>query len=340
MSTFIIAEAGVNHNGSVSLAKNMVDVAKAAGADCIKFQTFIPENLVTENASMAQYQQENIGKRETQIDMLKKLALSYDDFCDIKKYCDNVGIMFLSTPFDLDSIDFLNELGQALWKVPSGEITNYPYLRAIGKTKKPVVLSTGMSTISQIEQAVDVLKEFGTEQITLLHCTTEYPAPFDEINLKAMEHLKKHFNFPVGYSDHTKGILAPVLAVGLGALIIEKHFTLDKNMEGPDHKASLEPDELDEMVKQIRLAEQIMKGSGIKEPSESEKKNISVARKSIVAACEIKAGDCFTEKNLTTKRPGMGISPMEWNNLIGKCAKKDYIYNELIEGNEISQEMR
>lgn len=339
MSTFIIAEAGVNHNGSVSLAKNMVDVAKAAGADCIKFQTFIPENLVTENASMAQYQQENIGKRETQIDMLKKLALSYDDFCDIKKYCDNVGIMFLSTPFDLDSIDFLNELGQALWKIPSGEITNYPYLRAIGETKKPVVLSTGMSTISEIEQAVDVLKEFGTEKITLLHCTTEYPAPFDEINLKAMEHLKKHFNFPVGYSDHTKGILVPVLAVGLGALIIEKHFTLDKNMEGPDHKASLEPNEFEEMVKQIRLVEQIMKGSEVKVPSESEKKNIPVARKSIVAACEIKVGDCFTEKNLTTKRPGTGISPMEWNNLIGRLAKKDYTYNELIEENEMSQEM-
>ncbi|MCM1171680.1 MAG: N-acetylneuraminate synthase [Clostridium sp.] len=335
MSTFIIAEAGVNHNGSVSLAKKMVDVAKAAGADCIKFQTFNPESLVTENASMAEYQQENTGKQESQIDMLKKLALSYDDFCDIKKYCDSVGIMFLSTPFDLDSIDFLDGLGQELWKIPSGEITNYPYLRAIGRTKKPVVLSTGMSTISEIEQAVDVLKEFGTEKITLLHCTTEYPAPFDEINLKAMEHLKKHFNFPVGYSDHTKGILAPVLAVGLGAVIIEKHFTLDKNLEGPDHKASLEPDELGEMVKQIRLVEQIMKGSGVKEPTESEKKNIPVARKSIVAACDIKAGDCFTEKNLTTKRPGMGISPMEWNSLIGRCAKKDYRYNELIEENEM-----
>lgn len=335
MSTFIIAEAGVNHNGSIVTAKKMIDAAKLAGVDCIKFQTFIPEKLVTGDAGMADYQQANTGKQEAQLEMLKKLALSFDEFRELKEYCKSKEIMFLSTPFDLDSIAFLDELGLALWKIPSGEITNYPYLRAIGKTKKPVILSTGMSTMEDIEAATLILKDFGTTDITLLHCTTEYPAPFDEINLKAIEHLKCHFDFPVGYSDHTKGILAPVLAVGLGASVIEKHFTLDKNMEGPDHKASLEPDELGEMVKQIRLVEQIMKGNGLKEPSESEKKNIPVARKSIVAACEIKAGDCFTEENLTTKRPGTGISPMEWNNLIGRCAKKDYVYNELIEENEM-----
>lgn len=331
MKIFVIAEAGVNHNGSLDLAKRLAVAAKEAGADCVKFQTFVPENLVTDQAAMAEYQKENTKKSSSQLEMLKKIALSFDEFCKLKAYCEEIGILFLSTPFDLESIAFLEKLGVPFWKIPSGEITNYPYLRAIARTKKPVVLSTGMSTISEIEAAVAVLKRYGTKDISLLHCTTEYPAPFEEINLKAIQTLKKHFQMPVGYSDHTEGILAPLVASGLGARIIEKHFTLDRTMEGPDHKASLEPGELTEMVRQLRLVEQMLKGSGMKQCAESEKRNLAVARKSIVAKETIREGERFTEGNLTAKRPGDGLNPMKWEDVIGRTAKRTFYKDEQIE---------
>ena len=325
----IIAEAGVNHNGSLDLAYKMVDAAKRASVDCIKFQTFKSQNLVSKNASKADYQKENTGDG-TQIEMLKKLELTYADFSGLKDYCDKVGIRFISTPFDLESIRFLDSLDIPFWKIPSGEITNYPYLKAIAKTGRPVILSTGMSTIYDIQQALDVLTRNGTTDIKLLHCNTEYPTPYEDVNLNAMKTIHDAFGCEVGYSDHTKGIEIPIAAVAMGATIIEKHFTLDNNMEGPDHKASLEPDELFEMVKCIRNIEKSF-GTGIKKPSESEKKNIAIVRKSIVASCYIKKGETFTEKNITVKRPGSGISPMKWDDVIGLIAKKDYSEDDLIE---------
>ena len=263
--------------------------------------------------------------------MLKNITLSFDEFHKLKIYCDDIGILFISTPFDIESISFLNSLDIPFWKVPSGEITNYPYLRAIGRTRKPVILSTGMSTISEIEMAVKLLRKYGTEDISLLHCTTEYPAPFNEINLKAIKTMQEYFRVSVGYSDHTEGILAPLIAIGLGATIIEKHFTLNKDMEGPDHKASLEPGELLEMVRQIRIADLMLSGSGNKECTQSEEKNLIIARKSIVAKQVIQQGELFVEDNLTTKRPGNGINPMDWENVIGKRAKKTFQKDELIE---------
>lgn len=331
MKTYIIAEAGINHNGSLELAKKLADTAKQAGADCVKFQTFIPENLVTNTASMAEYQKENVGKTSSQLEMLKEVSLSFEEFRKLKFYCNKIGITFISTPFDLESIAFLKDMQLLFWKIPSGEITNYPYLRAIGETKMPVVLSTGMSVSREIEEAVSVLRKFGTKEITLLHCTTEYPAPVDEINLKSISTLKESFHLPVGYSDHTEGILAPIVAVSLGATVIEKHFTLDKEMNGPDHRASLEPWELEEMVRKIRLSEQMLRGSGKKECTASEKKNMVVARKSIVAKRSIQCGERFTEENLTTKRPGNGLNPMLWEKVIGTFAKRDFIADELIE---------
>ena len=328
--TFIIAEAGVNHNGSFELAKQLVDKAVQAGVDCIKFQTFNSKNLVSAQAQKAEYQKKTTDSNESQLDMLKKLELSHEQFKELKEYCDQKGIMFLSTPFDLESIDFLAELGVKIWKIPSGEITNYPFLRAIGKRKESVIMSTGMCTLEEVRDAVKVLNEFGTNDITLLHCTTEYPAPYDSVNLNAMLTLKKEFGFNVGYSDHTNGIEIPIAAVAVGAIVIEKHFTLDKNMEGPDHKASLEPDELKQMVQGIRHIETAL-GDGNKQPSEVEKKNIAIARKSIVAKFDIKKGEKFTEGNLAAKRPGNGISPMKWNNVVGKVAKKDFSVDELIE---------
>lgn len=329
-STFIIAEAGVNHNGSFELAKKLVDKAVWAGADCIKFQTFNSKNLVSKNAQKAEYQKKTTDSSESQLDMLKKLELSKEEFVELRDYCNQKEIMFLSTPFDLESIDFLASIGVKTWKVPSGEITNYPFLRAIGKRKESVIMSTGMCTLDEVRDAIEVLKTFGTSDITLLHCTTEYPAPYDSVNLKAMLTLENEFGFKVGYSDHTKGIEIPVAAVAMGASVIEKHFTLDKNMEGPDHKASLEPDELKQMVQSIRNVELAL-GDGIKKPSEAEKKNIAIARKSIVAACEIKKGEIFTEENLTAKRPGNGISPINWAEVLGKIAKRDFSEDELIE---------
>ena len=328
--TFIIAEAGVNHNGSFELAKQLVDKAVWAGVDCIKFQTFNSKNLVSKNAQKAEYQKKTTDTSESQFDMLKKLELSKEEFIELRDYCNQKGIMFLSTPFDLESIDFLASIGVKTWKIPSGEITNYPFLRAIGKRKESVIMSTGMCTLDEVRDALEVLKTFGTNDITLLHCTTEYPAPYDSVNLKAMQTLQKEFGYRVGYSDHTNGIGIPVAAVAMGATIIEKHFTLDKNMEGPDHKASLEPEELRQMVLSIRNVESAI-GDGIKQPSEAEKKNIAIARKSIVAACEIKKGEMFTEKNLTAKRPGNGVSPMKWNTVLGKNAVHDFAEDEIIE---------
>lgn len=328
--TFIIAEAGVNHNGSFELAKQLVDKAVWAGADCIKFQTFNSKNLVSKNAQKAEYQKKTTDSSESQLDMLKKLELSKEEFIELRDYCNQKGIMFLSTPFDLESIDFLASIGVKTWKVPSGEITNYPFLREIGKRKESVIMSTGMCTIDEVHDAVNVLKSFGTTDITLLHCTTEYPAPYDSVNLNAMLTLQNEFGYRVGYSDHTNGIEIPVAAVAMGASVIEKHFTLDKNMEGPDHKASLEPEELKQMVQSIRNVE-VALGDGTKQPSDAEKKNISIARKSIVAACDIKKGEIFTDENLTAKRPGNGISPMVWDTILGTKAIRDFKTDELIE---------
>ena len=329
MSVLIIAEAGVNHNGNKETAFSMIDAAKNAGVDCIKFQTFKSEKVVSRIAPKALYQKESTGEG-SQEDMLRRLELSFRDFIDLKEYCDKIGICFLSTPFDFESIDFLNTLDMPFWKIPSGEVTNYPYLEKIALTQKPVVMSTGMCEISEIEDALKVLRDNGTENIKLLHCNTEYPTPFVDVNLKAMKTMEDLFGIPVGYSDHTKGIEVPIAAVAMGAQIIEKHFTLDKTMEGPDHKASLEPHELKAMVEAIRNIEKAI-GTGEKIPSLSEEKNKSVARKSIVASKSIKCGDIFTEENITVKRPGSGISPMLWKNVLGKKAKRDFGEDELIE---------
>jgi N,N'-diacetyllegionaminate synthase len=328
-NTLIIAEIGVNHNGDVSTARKMIEVAKECGADIVKFQTFNTDALTSKFAKMAEYQKKNMGEEKSQKDMLKSLALSYDDFRELADYCKKVGIMFLSTPFDIGSVHFLDSL-QDIWKIPSGEITNYPYLVEIAKTKKKIILSTGMCTIDEVEEALKVLKTNGATDITLLHCTTDYPAPLESVNLKAMLTLKEKFGCPVGYSDHTKGIEVSVAAVAMGAEVIEKHFTLDRNMPGPDHKASLEPNELKELVDAIRNVEKAL-GDGNKKPTESELLNRAVARKSIVALKAIKAGELFTEDNLTTKRPGNGISPMRWNEILGTRAKRDYEEDELID---------
>ncbi len=325
----IIAEAGVNHNGNLEIAKQLVDVAKDCGADIVKFQTAKLNSLVSKSAHMADYQKKNIGVEESQKEMLSKLLLNFEDFIELASYCEKVGIKFLSTPFDIESIHFLNGI-QDIWKVPSGEITNYPYLVEIGKTKKKVILSTGMAEMDEIQAAIDVLKENGTTDITILHCTTEYPAPINEVNLNVMQTLSDEFGYPVGYSDHTKGIEVGLAAAALGATAIEKHFTLDRNLPGPDHKASLEPDELKAMVEGIRKIELAL-GSKEKKPSEVELKNRLVARKSIVAKKVIKAGEVLNDNNITTKRPGIGINPMRWNEVVGTKAVRDFEEDELIE---------
>lgn len=325
----IIAEAGVNHNGDINLAKKMVDKAAMAGVDYIKFQTFIPKKLVSKTAEKADYQKKNTNSKETQFQMLERLALSNDDFIELKKYCQGKKIGFISTPFDLDSIKFLDKLQMDFWKIPSGEITNLPYLEKIGKTQKDVIMSTGMSDIEEIQDAISLLEKNGTKKIILLHCNTQYPTPFEDVNLLAMKTIGKITGKEVGYSDHTKGIEVPIAAVSLGATVIEKHFTLDKNMEGPDHQASLDPDELKNMVQAIRNIEKAL-GKAEKKPSSSEKENKNVARKSIVAARKIKCGEVFTSDNLTTKRPGAGISPMNWYNVLGKKAVKDFEEDEMI----------
>lgn len=327
---FIIAEAGVNHNGSLEVAKKLVDKAVEAGVDAVKFQTFKTENIVCKTAAKAEYQKDTTDAEESQFEMLKKLELTPQMHDELIKYCKEREIQFLSTPFDLDSIDYLNSLDIPIMKVPSGEITNYPYLKKVGMTKKPVILSTGMSELEELRDAVKVLQDNGNEDITVLHCNTEYPTPYGDVNLRAMLELKEKLNLKVGYSDHTLGIAIPIAAVAMGAEVIEKHFTLDKNMEGPDHKASLEPDELKAMVRAIRSVEEAL-GVGEKKPSESEKKNLAVARKSIVAKRKIVKGELFTEDNLTVKRPGHGISPMRWNEMMGKIANRNYEVDELIE---------
>lgn len=326
----IIAEAGVNHNGRLELAHKMIDEAKKAGADIVKFQTGVPEKVMSRCAEKAEYQKKTTGQDGSQLDMVKKITLRFEDHILLKKHCEEVGIRFLSTPFDLDSIEFLQNLGCDIWKIPSGEITNYPYLLKIAKTQKSVIMSTGMSTLSEVRQAIKLLKENGSGDIILLHCTTEYPAPFKDVNLLAMKTLRNEFKCRVGYSDHTLGIEIPVAAVAMGAAVIEKHFTLDRNMEGPDHKASLEPDELKRMVDAIRNVE-IAIGTGEKKPSDSEKKNMAIARKSIIALRDIKRGELFSEDNITTKRPGTGINPMRWNEVLGTRAVRDFEKDELIE---------
>lgn len=329
----IIAEAGVNHNGSIDIAKQLIDKAVDAGVDIIKFQTFKSDKLVSKSAKQAEYQQKNIGKKDDgQYAMLKKLELSVADHYVLIQYCKERNIRFWSTAFDMESLDFLYSLNMRLWKIPSGEITNYPYLRKIASFHDAVILSTGMCELSDIEATLNVLLQEGLniDDITILHCNTEYPTPYRDVNLKAMLEIQDKFKVKVGYSDHTNGIEVPIAAVALGAKVIEKHFTLNRNMEGPDHKASLEPDELKQMVKSIRNIEQAL-GTGHKEISESERKNIVIARKSIVAACSIKKGEILTEVNITVKRPGTGISPMRWNEAIGTAAIHDYKEEDLIE---------
>ena len=331
--TIIIAEAGVNHNGSVERAKEMVVVAKNCGVDYIKFQTGKPNLVASKFAIMADYQKKNLNNiEESQQDMLKKIDLDFCEFNGLKDYCDKKQVQFMSTPFDLEAIDILRPLQMDYMKIPSGEITNYPYLKKIAKLNTPVILSTGMSTLGEIEDALNLLVSNGLQEnhISLLHCNTEYPTPYEDVNLNAMLTLKQCFGLRVGYSDHTKGIEVPIAAVALGAEIIEKHFTLDRNLPGPDHIASLEPNELKDMVTSIRNIEKAL-GSSIKKVSESEKKNISIARKSIIAAKDIKKGEIFTQENITTKRPGNGISPMQWENVIGKTAIRDFQEDEHIE---------
>ncbi len=326
---FIIAEAGVNHNGNIDTAKKMIDVAYEAGVDAIKFQSFKASKLVSENAKKAEYQLKTTNSQESQYQMLKGLEIDYTQHVELKRFCEQRGITFLSSPCDVESVDMLNTLGMEIYKIPSGEITNFPLLKKIGSLKKKVILSTGMCTLSDIEGALTVLAKSGTENITVLHCNTEYPTPFKDVNLSAMITIKNAFKVEVGYSDHTNGIEIPIAAVAMGARVIEKHFTLDKSMVGPDHKASLSPDELRKMVISIRNVELAI-GNGIKKPSESEYKNLDIVRKSIVANCNIKKGEIFTETNITTKRPGTGISPMHWENVLGQRAIKDFKKDELI----------
>ena len=329
---FIIAEAGVNHNGSIELAKKLIDVAVEAKVDAVKFQTFKTELCISKDAKKADYQVENTkNATETQFEMVKKLELSEDMHYELLSYCKSKNIMFLSTPFDHDSIELLDNLGLEIFKIPSGEITNLPYLRHIGRLDKKVILSTGMANIGEIEDALNILINAGTkkENITVLHANTEYPTPMEDVNLKAMVTIGNTFDIAFGYSDHTLGIEVDIAAVALGASCIEKHFTLDCTMEGPDHKASLEPDELKAMVKAIRNIELAL-GSVIKKPSNSELKNKSIARKSIVAKKDIKKGDKLSEENITIKRPGSGINPMRWDEIVGTVATKDYKEDELI----------
>ncbi|HEU4609733.1 MAG TPA: N-acetylneuraminate synthase [Chitinophagaceae bacterium] len=331
MSVIIIAEAGVNHNGDLKLAKQLVDVAVEAGADYVKFQTFKADKLASKSAAKAAYQKQTTDAAESQQEMLRRLELSEEAHLELIAYCKQKGIQFLSTPFDIDSAGLLHSLGITLGKMPSGEITNLPYLRKMAALFRHLIMSTGMADMSEIKAALDVLVKAGMskEQITILHCNTEYPTPMKDVNLRAMLSIRKETGVSVGYSDHTPGIEVPIAAVALGATVIEKHFTLDKNMEGPDHKASLNPEELINMVKAIRNIE-IAMGSETKVPSASETNNIQIVRKSIVAKRSIAKGELFSEENLTVKRPGTGINPMEWDNVIGKAAIRDFEADELI----------
>lgn len=325
----IIAEAGVNHNGNFELAKRLIEVAKESGADYVKFQTFIPEAGVSKYAPKAEYQKNTTVSSESQLEMVQKLCLPFDAFIELKKYCDYLEIGFISTPFDFDSIDFLESLNMDFWKIPSGEINNLPYLEKIAKTKRKVVMSTGMSSMTEVKAAISILEKNGASDISILHCNTQYPTPFSDVNLNVLSSLRK-LGKRVGYSDHTLGIEVPIAAVALGASIIEKHFTLSNKMEGPDHKSSLEPYELKKMVDSIRNIERSL-GTGEKRITDSEKDNLLIARKSIVAKTKIKKGDVFSVNNITVKRPGTGLSPMRWYDVIGNISKKDYSEDELIE---------
>ena len=327
--TYIIAEAGVNHNGELSLATKMIEEAKKAGADAVKFQTFVSENLVAGFAPKAEYQQITTGKAESQLQMLKKLELSFEDFLILRDYAKELEIDFLSTPFDMESLDFLITLQMPFWKIPSGEITNKPYLQKIERTKRPILLSTGMCMMQEIEDALELFRDYSRKDITLLHCNSQYPTPYEDVNLRAMITLSDHYGVNTGYSDHTQGIEVPIAAVALGATVIEKHFTMDKGMKGPDHQASIEPSELEAMVKAIRHIERAL-GDGVKQPTLSELKNISIARKSIIAKKEVHKGEVFTEENLTVKRPGDGISPMHWDEYVGRASDREYLPDEMI----------
>lgn len=329
---FIIAEAGVNHNGSVEIAKKLIDSAKNAGVDAVKFQTFTADSLVNKTVQKAEYQKKNDIKTESQYEMLKKLELNESAHRELLAYCEKVGIQFLSTAFDIESIFLLHKLGISIWKIPSGEITNLPYLRVIGEMHQEVILSTGMATLVEVEEALCVLEKAGTprNRITVLHCTTEYPSPFTEVNLLAMQTMASELKVKVGYSDHTQGIEIAIAAVAMGAVLIEKHFTLDRTMIGPDHRASLEPDELMDMVRAIRNVELAI-GTGIKLPSIVETKNMNIVRKSIVASRSIKKGDIFTVDNITTKRPGNGLNPMLWDSVVGTVSTKDYFVDDFID---------
>ena len=322
----IIAEAGVNHNGDIKLAKKLIDVASDAGADYVKFQSFKAEKLVSRFAEKAEYQKKTTDKNESQFDMIKKLELSNDDHLELIKYCEKKTIGFMSSPFDVDGIDYLNSLDVDFFKVPSGELTNLLYLRQLAKYEKPVILSTGMATLDEIKDALEVLKN---KDVTVLHCNTEYPTPMEDVNLRAMTTIANELGVKTGYSDHSLGIEVPIAAVALGAVIIEKHFTLDKAMIGPDHRASLEPEELKSMIRSIRNIEHAL-GSGVKTPSHSESKNIKIARKSIVASKDIQAGEILCEDNLTIKRPGTGVNPMEWDKVLGKEATRKFKTDECI----------
>ena len=330
--TLVIAEAGVNHNGDLQLAFQLVEAAAQAGADVVKFQTFQAQGLATSQANKAAYQEQTTGGADNQLTMLQKLELTPEQHLQLIDHCRVCGIEFLSTAFDPVSIDLLASLKLKRWKIPSGEITNLPYLRKIGSFKQPVILSTGMANLGEIEAAIDVLEQAGTrrDQITVLHCTTEYPAPLDEVNLRSMQTIAQAFGVAVGYSDHTDGIPIPIAAVAMGATVIEKHLTLDRTMEGPDHRASLEPDQFAAMVQGIRAIERAL-GDGIKRPTSSERANLPIARKSIVASQAIQAGEPFTAENITAKRPGTGISPMYWDALIGRKAPRAYAPDDLIE---------
>jgi N,N'-diacetyllegionaminate synthase len=330
-STLVIAEAGVNHNGDLQLARQLVDAAAAAGADVVKFQTFQANQMATERAEQAAYQQQALGQTQSQLEMLQQLELQPEQHGQLIEHCQQQGIEFLSTAFDPQSIELLASMHLKRWKIPSGEITNLPYLRQIGAQGQPVILSTGMANLGEIEAALAVLEQAGTprNQITVLHCTTEYPAPPAEVNLRAMQTIAQAFGVAVGYSDHTAGISVPIAAVAMGAIVIEKHLTLDRRLPGPDHQASLEPEEFAAMVSSIRTIEQSL-GDGIKQPTPSEQANLPVVRKSLVAGRPIRAGELFSEGNLTAKRPGTGISPMQWDAWIGQPASRDFATDELI----------
>lgn len=332
-STYIIAEAGINHNGSIKRALNMVKIAAESKVDAIKFQTFVAKDEISSFSPKAEYQIKNTNSKESQLEMAKKLELNIDDHLVLIKRCKEYNIEFLSSPFDINSIRLLKKLKLKRFKIPSGEITNLPYLREIGKLGKPIILSTGMSTMDEIKIALNILIDSGTkkELVTILHCNTEYPTPMKDVNLKAMSTIRDEIgDISIGYSDHTLGIEIPIAAVAMGAKVIEKHFTLDRSLDGPDHLASLEPEELKKMVKAIRNIDLAM-GNGLKKPSPSEIKNLLVARKSIVASKNISKGEIFSEKNLAIKRPGNGISPMDWDKIIGKKSKRDFKFDELIE---------